>query len=67
MFKNTQNILQYLSFDNSNIKIIHYQNSEEVKQMMLNLLNSFPKFEPGKHKGVPVRVQFLFPIRINLK
>lgn len=50
----------------SNIKIIRGE-SKELQQMMFDLLNILPKFDPGKHKGVPVRVQFNLPMRIHLE
>ncbi|MFK7949710.1 MAG: energy transducer TonB [Saprospiraceae bacterium] len=51
----------------SNIKMIRNPCCEEIKQMMLKLIKSFPKFEPDKHKGIPVRVQFLLPITVCLE
>lgn len=51
----------------SNIKILRNPCGEELKKRILDLLNDFPKFEPGKHKGVPVRVQFLLPITVCLE
>lgn len=47
----------------SNIQILKSCEVDTFNQMLLDIFNSFPKFEPGKHKGVPVRVQYRLPMR----
>lgn len=40
---------------------------EECDAEALRVVNSMPKWKPGKHEGKPVRVQYMIPIAFKLK
>jgi protein TonB len=39
---------------------------EECDKVALDAVMSMPKWDPGKEKGEPVRVQFNVPVKFNL-
>lgn len=40
--------------------------SKDIKEEVLKLINNMPRWKPGIQNGVPVKVQYTLPIKLNL-
>ena len=49
----------------SNVEMLQYCENKAIRKMVFDVIYSFPKFEPAKHNGIPVRFIFYLPIRIH--
>ena len=46
----------------SNIKVVRSSGIEKLDKDAVSVVANMPKWKPGKHRGVPVRVQYIIPI-----
>jgi len=62
-------VVEFVVDEEGNLSDMHIKKgvTKGIDHEALRVVKLFPKFKPGKQKGQPVKVNFIFPIRFKLE